>query len=193
MPEAYCQKFQTSKKTESQTQQNLLKSGKPYLITSALQRKLMVLVGIDSWCYWKNLRVASLQKFTLIWMSRRWTPFTKQQLKRMMILSCIRRHLQGPVLSLLISLRICQEKRVFHQMWLDFGKLPKLSHQANSILLAQLIATLIHHPYTVVLPGLADWFAFLEQVCQPCKVTTETTGPMKGITWMSWVWNWPQC
>ena len=35
---------------------------------------------------------------------------------------------------------------------------------ARSILLAQLKATLIHHTYTVQLPGLVDWSAFLERV-----------------------------
>ena len=40
-----------------------------------------------------------------------------------------------------------------------------MSHQAYSILLLQLIATLIiNYPCTVGLPGLADWSAFLEQV-----------------------------
>ena len=33
-----------------------------------------------------------------------------------------------------------------------------------SILLSQLIATLIHYPCVVALPGLADWSAFLELV-----------------------------
>ena len=44
---------------------------------------------------------------------------------------------------------------------LDIGKPTKLSHLAYSILLAQLIATLIHYPCTVALAGLADWSAFL--------------------------------
>ena len=39
-----------------------------------------------------------------------------------------------------------------------------MSHLTYSILLAQLIATLIHYPCTVVLPGLADWSVFLEWV-----------------------------
>ena len=34
----------------------------------------------------------------------------------------------------------------------------------NCILLAQLIATLIHYPCTVALPGLVGWSAFLELV-----------------------------
>ena len=51
-----------------------------------------------------------------------------------------------------------------HKMWLDIGRPTKLSHLAYSILLAQLIATLIHYPCTVALTGLADWSAFLELV-----------------------------
>ena len=35
-----------------------------------------------------------------------------------------------------------------------------MSYLAHSILLAQLIATLIHYPCTVALTGLADWSAF---------------------------------
>ena len=49
-------------------------------------------------------------------------------------------------------------------MWLDIGKPTKLSHLPYSVLLAQLIATLIHYPCTVVLMGLVDWSAFLELV-----------------------------
>ena len=49
-------------------------------------------------------------------------------------------------------------------MWLDFRKPTELSHWDYFILLAQLIATLVHYPYTVALPGLADLTAFLEQV-----------------------------
>ena len=33
-----------------------------------------------------------------------------------------------------------------------------------SILLAQLMAKFVHYTYTVLLPGLVDWSAFLEQV-----------------------------
>ena len=51
-----------------------------------------------------------------------------------------------------------------HNIWLDFGKLTELSHLAYSIILAELIATLVHYTYTVQLPGLVDWSAFLEQV-----------------------------
>ena len=47
---------------------------------------------------------------------------------------------------------------------LDIGKLTEMSHLANCILLPQLIATLIHYPYTVALVGLADWSAFLKLV-----------------------------
>ena len=45
---------------------------------------------------------------------------------------------------------------------LNFGKLSNMSHLAYSILLAQLIATLMHYPFTVPLPGFANWSAFLE-------------------------------
>ena len=62
-------------------------------------------------------------------------------------------------------------------MCLNFGKPTKMSHLAYSILLSQLIATLIHYLCTVVLLGLADWSTFLKQ---PCKVTTKTMGPMEG-------------
>ena len=79
-------------------------------------------------------------------------------------------------------------------MWLNFGKLTKLSHYAYFILLAQLIATLILYPFTVPLPGLANWSAFLEQLFSiPVNSwLTETMGPMEGITWKAWVWNSPQ-
>ena len=49
-------------------------------------------------------------------------------------------------------------------MWLDFGKPTEMSHLANCTFLAQLIATLIHYPCTVVIPGLAAWSAFLERI-----------------------------
>ena len=39
-----------------------------------------------------------------------------------------------------------------------------MKHLAYFILLPQLIATLIHHPCTIALPGLADWSALLEPV-----------------------------
>ena len=42
--------------------------------------------------------------------------------------------------------------------------LAKMLHLAYSILLAQLIVSLIRYPCTVVLTGLADWSAFLELV-----------------------------
>ena len=45
-----------------------------------------------------------------------------------------------------------------------FGKPTEMSHLANCTFLAQLIATLIHYPCTVAIPGLADWFAFLERI-----------------------------
>ena len=40
------------------------------------------------------------------------------------------------------------------------------------------------YPFTVPLPGLVYWCAFLEQ---PCKFITETMGPMEGTTWKAWV------
>ena len=49
-------------------------------------------------------------------------------------------------------------------MWLDFGKATEMSHWAYSILLAQLMATLIHYTFTLPLSGLVDWSAFLEQL-----------------------------
>ena len=58
-----------------------------------------------------------------------------------------------------------------------------MSHLANCFLFVQLIATLIHYPCTVALMGRADWSAFLELVCQPCKVMTETMGLMEGTRW----------
>ena len=55
-----------------------------------------------------------------------------------------------------------------------------MSHLAYYILLAQLIATLIHYPCIVALTGLDDWSAFLEWVVRSCEVMTETMGPMEG-------------
>ena len=49
-------------------------------------------------------------------------------------------------------------------MWLDLQNPTIMSHLANCIVLAQLIATLIHYPCTVVLMGLVNWSAFLELV-----------------------------
>ena len=52
------------------------------------------------------------------------------------------------------------------------------------------IATLMHYSFTVPLPGLADWSAFLGWflgwVCQPCKFMTETIGAKEGTTWKAW-------
>ena len=47
-----------------------------------------------------------------------------------------------------------------------FEKPIEMSHLTYSyfILFAQLIATLIHYPCTVALPGFADWSSFLEWV-----------------------------
>ena len=49
-------------------------------------------------------------------------------------------------------------------MGLDIGKPTEMSQLAYSILLAQLIATLIHCPCTVALTGPADLSAFLKLV-----------------------------
>ena len=55
-----------------------------------------------------------------------------------------------------------------------------MSHLAYSILLAQLIATLIHYPCTVALPGLADWSAFLERVfANHVKLLLRQWGPWR--------------
>ena len=80
-------------------------------------------------------------------------------------------------------------------MLLDLQKPTLMSHLqlVNCILLAQLIATLVHYSCTVVLMGLVDWSAFLELVFQPCNVTTETMGPMEGTRWEVWVWYSPLC
>ena len=43
-------------------------------------------------------------------------------------------------------------------------EISKISHLAYFILLAQLIATLIHYPCNVALTGLAEWSAFLELI-----------------------------
>ena len=72
---------------------------------------------------------------------------------------------------------------MYKAVWLGFGKPTKLSQQTYSILLAQLVATLIHHPFTVPLSGYAEWSAFIEQVLLPYKFTTDTIGPMEGTTW----------
>ena len=62
-----------------------------------------------------------------------------------------------------------------------YWKPTKLLHLAYSILLAQLIASLIHYPCTVALTGLTDWSAFLELILQLCKITTETMGPWRAL------------
>ena len=46
----------------------------------------------------------------------------------------------------------------------EFYKTNQIVTLGLSILLAQLIATLVHYAYIVPLPGLVDWSAFLEQV-----------------------------
>ena len=45
-----------------------------------------------------------------------------------------------------------------------FWKTNKIVTLGLFILLAQLMATFIHNTYTVTLPGLIDWCAFLERV-----------------------------
>ena len=50
-----------------------------------------------------------------------------------------------------------------------------------SILLPQLLATFKHYACTVALPGLANWSTFVEEFLRPCKVTTDTMGPMGAI------------
>ena len=50
---------------------------------------------------------------------------------------------------------------MYYYLGLDIGTPTELSHLAYSILLAQLIPTLIHYSCTVALAGLADWSAFL--------------------------------
>ena len=66
-------------------------------------------------------------------------------------------------------------------MWLDFGKLPKLSHYhfigpANDY-------TLIHYTYTVQLPALFNWSAFLEQVL-PTSFANPVNSQLR--QWDSW-------
>ena len=54
--------------------------------------------------------------------------------------------------------------RAQNKLRMDIVKSTEMSCLAYSILLAQLITTLIHCPCTVALTGLADWSAFLELV-----------------------------
>ena len=49
-------------------------------------------------------------------------------------------------------------------MLLHFGKPTEMSLGAYSILLAQLMATLIHYTFTLPLSGLVDWSPFLERL-----------------------------
>ena len=51
-----------------------------------------------------------------------------------------------------------------------------LDNQPNchtTILLAQLMTTLVHYTYTVPLPGLVDWSAFLEPVLPADPVNSQ--------------------
>ena len=45
---------------------------------------------------------------------------------------------------------------------IGFLKTNQLSHLAYSILMTHPMAILIHYPFTVPLPGLVNWSAFLE-------------------------------
>ena len=56
--------------------------------------------------------------------------------------------------------------RSIPRMWLDMGKSTEMymSYLACCILLAQLIATVMHYLWTTALTGLADLSAFVEQV-----------------------------
>ena len=52
-------------------------------------------------------------------------------------------------------------------MWLDFGKPTEIRIILGLFQLIDpviLIAAFIHHPFTVALPGLADWSTFSEYV-----------------------------
>ena len=54
------------------------------------------------------------------------------------------------------------------------------------------MATLVHYTYTVQLPGLMDWSAFLERVLPTLWIhdwDNGQMGPMEGTTWKAWVWN----
>ena len=52
----------------------------------------------------------------------------------------------------------------FWYMWLNFGKVTKLSHWASSIWLLHVIATLTHYPCTVSLSSLTNYSASLELI-----------------------------
>ena len=49
-------------------------------------------------------------------------------------------------------------------MLVNFGKPTEMSHGAYSILLAQLMATLVHYTFTLPLSGFVDWSPFLERL-----------------------------
>ena len=49
-------------------------------------------------------------------------------------------------------------------MLLHFGKPTEMSHGASSILLAQLMAALIHYTFTLPFSGLVYWSPFLERL-----------------------------
>ena len=57
-----------------------------------------------------------------------------------------------------------------------------MSHQAYSILSAQLMATLIYYPFTVPLSGLADWSAFLgRNFANHVKSQLRQSGPWRAL------------
>ena len=57
----------------------------------------------------------------------------------------------------------------------------ELLHWAYSILLAQLMATLVHYTYIVPLPGLVDWSAFLERVFDPVNSWLRQWDPWRAL------------
>ena len=66
-------------------------------------------------------------------------------------------------------------------MWLDIGKLTKMSRLAYSILLAQLIDTLICTLPVHCCINRLSWLICLSRAyCRPCEVTTEPMGVLDG-------------
>ena len=75
---------------------------------------------------------------------------------------------------------------LIHEMWLEFGKLTKLS---MSFLLLQLNATFMYYPaqyHYWELIGLL----LCSKFCQPCEVKTETMGLMMDTKWEVSLWAW---
>ena len=56
-----------------------------------------------------------------------------------------------------------------------------MSHLANCTFLAQLIATLIHYPCTVAIPGLAAWSAFLADFANHVKPRLKQWDPWRPL------------